>query len=732
MADAINTTLQPSAVVESTTPRSSLSAGDVGQPYAMLARSLDKLGEGLEKLSVPFGEQAGHEAVSTDDQGNITMTRSRLPIFGEAGVAYSRAFKFSALTESIGAARRKDIEMSREYANDPEAYLHAATQFRSSLVQKVTAQAGPDVGEALGRAVDETTTFNYRRITGEQAAIIRRNLAENTKYAIETNRADALGLIADGALETPEGRKKVEDKLKEVDHAIQERRNPILGMPESESDRIHTDLRRDIDSAKFDRELTKTLTRPGAAYDADIEAAANKWGYDRTFLTRQLYKESAFDERAVSPKGAKGIAQFMDATARQYGVDVFNAQSSINGAAHMMSDLQTKYHGNTGLALAAYNWGEGHVAAWMASGANPSAMPDATRKYIEGITGQSIEGWLRGERPSSLSVQSLPQQYEAHNGIQNALAMVEAMRNDQSIDPVQRQLNFERGTNVIKQFTLDQDRQHRLAEQAQKARDEDFMNKVVVDSAQEKSGITDYDIKTAQGISAAAKERALAWRKRDGKEEPAKEVSAQIAVDLIRRIRLPDGDPRKITSAEQIRDVYAPPDESKSKLLYEDWQRVEKMFVDTKTPEGSALAGARKAFFERFASTIDAGITELGEHSELGSQNRYRAESDAQHMEEVLKKQGKDPMLVYRPGNENYFGRPENIEQYHASLQDIQKYQAHLRAVPPGATFTERFGNLPPAKPGTIAIGPETAKLAPDGNYYVERGGKFFRVDYGK
>src|ERR1700680_3433695 len=125
-------TIQPSPVVTSEAPVSR--AGNIASPYEMLGQSLDKLGQGVEKVAVPVAERAGFQSVATDAQGNLTVTR--LPIFGEAAIAYDKAQKFSYLSQADGDARRKDIEISKQHANNPEAYLTAANQYRDSVTQK--------------------------------------------------------------------------------------------------------------------------------------------------------------------------------------------------------------------------------------------------------------------------------------------------------------------------------------------------------------------------------------------------------------------------------------------------------------------------------------------------------------------------------------------------------------------------------------------------------------------
>jgi hypothetical protein len=114
-------------------------------------------------------------------------------------------------------------------------------------------------------------------------------------------------------------------------------------------------------------------------YRAPILRSASRWNVSPGLLAAQLMAESGFDPRAVSPAGALGIAQFMPATARSYGLrDPFDPIASIDAQAHLMSDLLRHFH-SVPLALAAYNAGSGAVAA---CGCIPYA---ETRAYVARI-----------------------------------------------------------------------------------------------------------------------------------------------------------------------------------------------------------------------------------------------------------------------------------------------------------------------------------------------------------
>jgi soluble lytic murein transglycosylase-like protein len=72
--------------------------------------------------------------------------------------------------------------------------------------------------------------------------------------------------------------------------------------------------------------------------------------------------ESAYDPRAVSPKGAKGLMQLMPATAQRFGVrDPFDPHENVRGGARYLKALLAQFDGDLQLTLAAYNAGENAV-----------------------------------------------------------------------------------------------------------------------------------------------------------------------------------------------------------------------------------------------------------------------------------------------------------------------------------------------------------------------------------
>jgi hypothetical protein len=118
-------------------------------------------------------------------------------------------------------------------------------------------------------------------------------------------------------------------------------------------------------------------------------------------FVRLIWKESRFNPRAVSPKGAQGIAQFMPGTAEERGLyDPFEPKSAIIHSASLLADLRREF-GNFGLAAAAYNAGAERVRAWLAGS---SGLPWETQDYVQFITGRAAEEWKLAETdlPQSL------------------------------------------------------------------------------------------------------------------------------------------------------------------------------------------------------------------------------------------------------------------------------------------------------------------------------------------
>lgn len=121
-----------------------------------------------------------------------------------------------------------------------------------------------------------------------------------------------------------------------------------------------------------------------------IDQSASRAGLPISFFTRLIWRESMFDDQALSPVGAQGIAQFMPETARLRGLaDAFDYRQALPASADYLQVLRNKF-GNLGLAAAAYNLGEDGTERWLAG---KRSLPAETEDYVLEITGTPASTW---------------------------------------------------------------------------------------------------------------------------------------------------------------------------------------------------------------------------------------------------------------------------------------------------------------------------------------------------
>ncbi|OTG78498.1 hypothetical protein B9T31_17575 [Acinetobacter sp. ANC 4558] len=128
-----------------------------------------------------------------------------------------------------------------------------------------------------------------------------------------------------------------------------------------------------------------------AKHNISTKAAAA--GIPNGLIEAIIMQESKGDKNAVGPvtkngQRARGLAQFMPATAKQYGVNVFDEESSINGMIKYMSALIRQFEGDIDKAIMAYNAGPANVQTGKAYGFKETKDYLANVKaYTAGVNG---------------------------------------------------------------------------------------------------------------------------------------------------------------------------------------------------------------------------------------------------------------------------------------------------------------------------------------------------------
>ncbi|MFK5953902.1 MAG: transglycosylase SLT domain-containing protein [Desulfobacterium sp.] len=97
-------------------------------------------------------------------------------------------------------------------------------------------------------------------------------------------------------------------------------------------------------------------------YDHLIKKAARKFNVDFSLIKAVIEVESAYNPRAISSKGARGLMQIMPFNFADLKlIDPFEPSQNIMAGTRYLNQLLHQYKGNIKYALAAYNAGPGNV-----------------------------------------------------------------------------------------------------------------------------------------------------------------------------------------------------------------------------------------------------------------------------------------------------------------------------------------------------------------------------------
>ncbi len=112
-----------------------------------------------------------------------------------------------------------------------------------------------------------------------------------------------------------------------------------------------------------------------------VEGLSRDSGLEANLILSVISAESAFDPKARSPKGARGLMQLIPATAKRFGVrDIWDPEQNIRGGIAYLQWLLAYFEGDLERVLAGYNAGEHRVQQYR--GVPPYA---ETRAYVKRI-----------------------------------------------------------------------------------------------------------------------------------------------------------------------------------------------------------------------------------------------------------------------------------------------------------------------------------------------------------
>jgi len=167
---------------------------------------------------------------------------------------------------------------------------------------------------------------------------------------------------------------------------------------------------------KIPKEVKPKIAPTKNPFDDLIMDSATRHGVDPDLIRAQMNQESSFKPRATSYKGASGLMQLMPATAKRFGVtDIYDPKQNIEGGVKYMRWLLDKFNGDTDLALAGYNAGEGAVMKY----GNKIPPYKETQGYVKNIRSKYTGGGYLNkptEQVSSLNLDDLDAQFTKLTG----------------------------------------------------------------------------------------------------------------------------------------------------------------------------------------------------------------------------------------------------------------------------------------------------------------------------
>lgn len=108
--------------------------------------------------------------------------------------------------------------------------------------------------------------------------------------------------------------------------------------------------------------ITEALDAAGPArWRERVRGLAAKYDISPALLEAVVWQESRWNEAAVSPVGARGLAQLMPGTAVQMGVNSADPTANLEGGARYLRMQLDAFGGDIEKALAAYNAGPARV-----------------------------------------------------------------------------------------------------------------------------------------------------------------------------------------------------------------------------------------------------------------------------------------------------------------------------------------------------------------------------------
>ncbi len=273
----------PRRLVTTQPAKSAITPGDVSAPYTQLSKALDTLGSGVQNLAVSSAEDAGHQAVTRDENGNLQVTL--MPAMtGAAGVAFNKVAQQSYAIQLEQEARTKIEQARLDNAGNPQAFRDWSDQY---VEQTVGHQPDPTLQDVVRKTVGGLAEQTYNGMLVQRHNLDLRRASEATDAKLVSLSDDMEVLARQGGSDTPEFAAKVQDFNTLLDEKVN---NPLFAYPKEKADLFR------------DQVMTRAY---GAAILDRVEKIYRTQGFD---AARQHLRDAA-DALGTKIKSADAIVR---------------------------------------------------------------------------------------------------------------------------------------------------------------------------------------------------------------------------------------------------------------------------------------------------------------------------------------------------------------------------------------------------------------------------------------
>lgn len=256
-------------VITSQAPKSSVSPGQIAQPYNELSDALNKSADVLmNDIAVPLAKKQAaddliKQKVTRNDDGSVTVTNpaSAPLLFGNAATAYKDAVTSGTIAQNGNELSQKFTELHQKFPTDPQGFKAASDAYLDARAGQV---AGP-MGEAIQREGAQLQTQHFNSITNTTAT----NDIENQKKSIQAQSEDQkntlIGLARQGGTGTPEYQQALAKYNNSQDALVS---NPLFKTPQEQADRDKKNTAALMDSEALVAHIDATFNRKNGKAEA--------------------------------------------------------------------------------------------------------------------------------------------------------------------------------------------------------------------------------------------------------------------------------------------------------------------------------------------------------------------------------------------------------------------------------------------------------------------------------